>query len=143
MPSLQPHPHHQWSRRGATRNHAVAYSCGIDPERQLRSLYASFNARDIDGVLAATSKDVDWPNAWEGGRVRGRRAVRDYWTRQWVEIDPHVEPISIATRPDGRVAVQVHQIVRSQDGEVLSENDVAHLYEMNDGLVTKMTVEVL
>jgi hypothetical protein len=23
--------------------------------------------------------EVDWPNAWEGGRVVGHAAVRDYW----------------------------------------------------------------
>jgi hypothetical protein len=115
----------------------------INFERQLRSLYASFNARDIDGVLAATSEDVDWPNAWEGGRVRGRRAVREYWTRQWAEIDPRVEPVSVVSRPDGRVAVHVHQIVRDLGGDVLGESDLAHVYEMKDGLVIRMTVEEL
>jgi uncharacterized protein YbjT (DUF2867 family) len=38
-------------------------------EQRLPDLYASFNARDVDAVLAATAADVDWPNAWEGGRV--------------------------------------------------------------------------
>jgi hypothetical protein len=126
-----------------TRNPIVAYIRGINFERQLRSLYASFNARDIDGVLAGTSEDVDWPNAWEGGRVRGRRAVREYWTRQWAEIDPRVEPVSIVSRPDGRVAVHVHQIVRNLGGDVLRESDLAHVYEIKDGLVKRMTVEEL
>ena len=57
-------------------------------EQTLRSLYQAFNKRDIDAVLAAMSEDVDWPNAWEGGRVHGKQAVRAYWTRQWQEIDP-------------------------------------------------------
>ena len=48
--------------------------------------------------------DVDWPNAWEGGRGVGHAAVRDYWTRQWAAIDPTVEPVSVATRADGSVA---------------------------------------
>src|SRR5205085_3557006 len=39
---------------------------------------AAFNAREIAAVLGAMTEDVDWPNAWEGGRLRGKEAVRDY-----------------------------------------------------------------
>ena len=63
-------------------------------EQLIRDLYASFNARDIEAVLAHLHPDVDWPNAWENGRLRGHAAVRDYWTRQFAAIDGHVEPIS-------------------------------------------------
>jgi hypothetical protein len=50
-------------------------------ERELLTrAYAAFNARNIDAVLAAMHPDVDWPNGWEGGRVRGHPQVRDYWT---------------------------------------------------------------
>jgi hypothetical protein len=115
----------------------------VDAEQRLRALYADFNARDVDAVLAATTEDVDWPNAWEGGRVHGREAVRGYWTRQWAEIDPRVEPTSITTRPDGRIAVQVHQVVRNLAGELLAENDVVHVYTMRDGLISEMTVEAV
>jgi hypothetical protein len=113
----------------------------MDLEQRIRGLYVSFNARDIDAVLAATTEDVDWPNAWEGGRVTGKEAVRDYWRRQWSEIDPTVEVSSIAVRPDGLVAVEVRQTVRDLDGKLVSEGDVVHLYEMRDGLVARMTVE--
>ena len=49
-------------------------------EPLLRSAYAAFNARDIDAAVELMHPDVDWPNAWRGGRVVGRAAVRDYWT---------------------------------------------------------------
>jgi hypothetical protein len=68
-------------------------------------------------VLAALAEDVKWPNAWEGGRLHGCEVVRDYWTRQWSQMDPSVSVIQITVRPDGRVAVEVHQIVRSVGGE--------------------------
>jgi ketosteroid isomerase-like protein len=42
-----------------------------------QGLYAAFNRRDADAVLAMMSDDVDWPNAWKGGRVVGIAAVRD------------------------------------------------------------------
>jgi hypothetical protein len=37
----------------------------------LAALYEAFNARRIDAVLEHLSDDVDWANAWEGGRLRG------------------------------------------------------------------------
>jgi hypothetical protein len=51
------------------------------PQREelLRSPYQAFNTRDIDSALAAMAPDVDWANGWEGGRVVGHDAVRDYW----------------------------------------------------------------
>ncbi len=113
----------------------------MDDAERLQTLYAAFNARDADGVLAATTEDIDWPNAWEGGRLRGQDAVRSYWTRQWAEIDPRVEPAAITTLPDGRVAVDVHQVVRSLGGEVMSDTHVLHVYEMRDGVIARMDVE--
>lgn len=104
-------------------------------------LYEAFNRRDADGVLAMMSADVDWPNAWKGGRLVGREAVRDYWTAQWAEIDPHVEPISVTERPDGSIAVTVRQIVRSRDAQLLSDDQVLHVYRMAAGLIVRMDVE--
>jgi ketosteroid isomerase-like protein len=68
-------------------------------------LYADFNARDIDALLARMTPDVDWPNGWEGGREHGPEAVRAYWERQFREIDPHVEPVGVDERPDGTVVL--------------------------------------
>ena len=113
----------------------------MDHEQRLRDLYAAFNARDIDAVLASMTADVDWPNAWEGGRLRGTDAVRDYWTRQWAEIDPRVEPTGFATQPDGRVAVAVDQTVRNRAGELLGAGPVRHVYTFAGGLVARMDVE--
>ncbi|WCB93960.1 hypothetical protein DSM104299_02687 [Baekduia alba] len=112
-------------------------------EDLLRTIYAAFNARDIDAVLAALAPDVDWPNAWEGGRVAGHEGVRGYWTRQWAAIDPSVEPAGFTGRPDGRLAVDVAQVARSLDGELLGEGRVVHVYAFDDatGLVTRMDVE--
>lgn len=110
-------------------------------ERQLESMYAAFNARDIDAVLAAMTDDVDWPNAWEGGRLHGKEAVRSYWTRQWAEIDPRVEPVSFSRRPSGAVAVDVQQVVRTPDGVLVNESLVVHVYSFRGGLVAHMDVE--
>src|SRR5512147_1124945 len=85
----------------------------------ISDLYDAFNARDIDAAMEHIAPGVDWPNGWEGGRLHGRAAVRDYWTRQWVAINPRVEPLEITDAADGKVHVRVDQLVRSLDGAVL------------------------
>ena len=104
-------------------------------------MYAAFNTRDIDRLLEQMTADVDWPNAWEGGRVHGREEVRDYWTRQWSVINPSVEPVAFNVRSDGRVAVEVDQVVRGSDGAVLAKGRVVHVYTLRDGLIARMDVE--
>lgn len=110
-------------------------------EERIRVLYAAFNARAIDEALAALTADVDWPNGWEGGRIAGREAVRDYWLRQWLEIDGRVEPVEITRGEDGRWTVLVHQVVRSPDGALLAEEHVHHVYAFRDELVERMDIE--
>jgi ketosteroid isomerase-like protein len=114
---------------------------GMDHEEALlRDVYAAFNARDVEAVLAVLHPDVDWPNAWEGGRVIGRDAVRDYWRRQFEQIDGRVEPRAFDDAGDGRIAVTVHQVVRALDGSLLADREVTHVYSWRDGLVVRMDV---
>jgi len=108
-------------------------------EQLIRDLYASFNARDIEAVIAHLDPDVDWPNAWEGGRLKGHDAVREYWTRQFAAIDGRVEPIAIVE--DGDTAtVTVHQTVRDLDGQLQDDRKVTHTYTFRDERIVKMDV---
>jgi hypothetical protein len=111
-----------------------------DDRRRLERAYTAFNARDIDGALASMHADVEWPNGWEGGVLRGHDAVRDYWTRQWAEIDPTVDPVAFRTAADGRVVVEVRQIVRDRTGLLLADQVVEHVYRFEDGLVRSMEI---
>jgi len=94
--------------------------------------------RDIDGALAQMSEDVSWPKASEGGKVVGKEEIRAYWTRQWSEFDPHVEPLAITEEDGGRVRVTVHQRVKNLQGEVLSDSEVLHVFTVNNGLIAAM-----
>jgi ketosteroid isomerase-like protein len=105
----------------------------------LRRAYAAFNARDIDRALAVMHPDVDWPNGMEGGRELGHDAVRDYWTRQFGLIDSHVEPESFED-VDGKIVVEVHQVVRDVNGALLSDQQVEHVYTLRDGLIARMDI---
>lgn len=112
----------------------------MTPEQRLAATYAAFNARDIDEVLVQMTADVDWPNAWEGGRVVGHDSVREYWTRQWAQIDPEVQPKSFRRLPDGRIEVTVHQVVRALDGSMLSDDMVLHTFAFRGEQVARMDV---
>ena len=91
-------------------------------------------------MIAVLHPDVDWPNAWEGGRVRGHAAVRSYWARQFEAIDGRVDPQSFALAPNGRVVVDVHQVVRDRTGAIIADSMVQHVYRLRDGLIDHMEV---
>ena len=109
-----------------------------DAEETLRSAYNAFNARDIDAAVELMHTDVDWPNAWEGGRVLGRDAVREYWIRQFEAISSQVEPEGFTEEPDGSITVDVHAVVGT--GELLSDSRIRHRYRLEGGLITRMDV---
>ena len=111
-------------------------------ERELLAgAYRDFNARRIDAVLDRLDPAVEWANGMEGGHVYGREAVRDYWTRQWKALDPHVEPLRIERDATGRLIVEVHQVVRNLDGTILVDTIVHHVYRIDSGLIQRMDIQ--
>ena len=106
----------------------------------LRAAYAAFNARDMDAAIATMAPDVAWPKAFKGGFARGYQEVRTYWTEQWSEIDPHVEPASFRPDSAGRILVEVHQVVRDLAGAVVADGHVGHHFTIESGLIRAMEV---
>jgi ketosteroid isomerase-like protein len=129
---------------GAARLAHVApryVDCMAQAELVLRSAYRAFNARDIEAAIQLMHPEVDWPNAWEGGRVVGRAAVRDYWNRQFGAISSEVEPEGFTEEADGSITVDVRQVVHDAGtGELISDSRVRHRYRLADGLVVRMDV---
>ncbi len=111
-----------------------------DDVELLRRVYALFNGRDIESVLAAMHPDVVWANGMEGGHVHGRDEVRSYWKRQWAIIDPRVEPVEISPNGKGEVAVKVHQLVRDIEGNLLADRLVTHVFQMRNGLIQRFDI---
>ena len=110
-------------------------------ERELLTfVYDAFNRRDMEPILAVMHPEVDWPNGMEGGWVHGREEVRAYWTRQWSMLDPHVEPVRFSDDGDGRIAVDVHQVVRDSKRNLLLDRVVEHVYQMRDSLILRMDI---
>ena len=109
-----------------------------DTRSLIGQAYSAFNKRDIDSALALMTEDVSWPKAFEGGKVIGKEEVRAYWTRQWGEFDPHVEPLAMTEKDGGKIRVRVHQLVKSLQGDVLSDSEVLHVFTVKNGLIAAM-----
>jgi ketosteroid isomerase-like protein len=112
----------------------------MNAEDLIQKAYAAFNARDIETALSVMHPQVEWPNGMEGGTVYGHSGVRDYWTRQWGLIDPSVTPTRFTALEDGRTLVDVHQVVRDLDGNLLKDAMIQHLYFFEDGFVKSMEI---
>lgn len=114
------------------------------PETELlRAAYAAFNARDIDAALALMTPDVEWPRAFKGGFVHGPEEIRAYWTEQWGEVSPYVEPVAFHRENAGQILVVVHQVVRDLAGAVLADEFVGHRFTVENGLIRQMEVSSL
>ena len=109
-------------------------------ENILKQTYQHFNDRDIDATLAMMHPEVDWPNGMEGGIEHGHEAVRNYWTRQWKILDPHVDPIQY-NNEDERINVTVHQVVHDIEGNLLVDQIIHHVYTFEDGLIKAMEIQ--
>jgi hypothetical protein len=107
----------------------------------LAQAYSAFNNRDIEGALALMSENVSWPKASEGGRAIGKEEIRAYWTRQWQDFDPHVEPLDFIDQEGGVSEVKVHQLVKSIGGEILFDGEVWHVYTITNGLIERMDIK--
>ena len=107
----------------------------------IKKAYAAFNARDIDTALSTMHPDVQWPKAFEGGYVKGHDEIRKYWTRQWAEINPKVEPVGFNEKQDGTLEIAVHQTVKDLKGNLLFDGSVKHIYTLQDGLLRRMDIE--
>ena len=116
----------------------------MDEERKtLEGAYRDFNARRIEAVIARMHPEVEWANGMEGGHVHGHDEVRAYWTRQFGIFNPNVDPVSIEPDDQGRWVVEVHQVVRDLQSNLLLDTTVYHTYQFRDGLIVRMDISKL
>lgn len=104
--------------------------------------YLAFNSRDIDTALSTFHPNVQWPKAFEGGYVDGHNEIREYWTRQWTEINGIVEPINIVKRENQSYEVTVHQLVKDLEGKILFDGEIKHIFTVQDDLLVRMDIEL-
>lgn len=112
-------------------------------EELIQKAYSAFNDRDIDKALSTMQPKVQWSKAWEGGYIIGHDEIKQYWTRQWNEINPNVEPIGFNERQNGSLEVKVHQRVKDLQGNSMFDGTVRHIYTFEDGLIKTMDIELV
>jgi len=112
-------------------------------ENTIKKAYNAFNDRNIDNALATMQPNVQWSKAWEGGYINGHDEIKQYWTRQWTEINPKVEPVGFNDRENGSLEVKVHQNVKDLQGGLVFDGLVKHIYTFEDGLIKTMDIELV
>jgi hypothetical protein len=112
-------------------------------KQTIEKAYTSFNDRNIDDALSTMQSDVQWSKAWEGGYISGHSEIKEYWTRQWSEINPKVEPVGFDERENGSLEVKVHQNVKDLQGNLMFDGLVKHVYTFEDGLIKTMDIELV
>ena len=109
----------------------------------IEKAYSSFNNRNIDNALSTMQNDIRWSKAWEGGYISGHDEIKQYWTRQWTEINPKVDPVGFSERENGSVEVKVHQNVKDLQGNQIFDGMVKHVYTFENGLIKTMDIELM
>lgn len=109
----------------------------------IKKAYTAFNERNIDNALSTMQEDVQWSKAWEGGYISGHNEIKEYWTRQWAEINPNVNPVGFNKRANGSLEVEVHQNVKDLKGNLLFDGIVKHIYTFESGLIKTMDIELV
>jgi hypothetical protein len=109
-------------------------------ESFIAKAYAAFNERRLDDALALMTEDVDWPKTTESGRAIGKEAVRAYWTRQWSEMDPNVEPLEVTQNAAGQIEVKVRLCVKDLQGNLIAGQNVVQIFTMKNGLIERLDI---
>jgi len=114
-----------------------------DAHALLTKVYEAYNRHDFADFSTFLTPDVDWPNQLQGGRVIGPDAVNAQWreTAQTIVVD--LAPVTFAVAPDGRIAVDVNQIVRNLNGQIWSDSCVRHLFTLDGDRIARLDVEPL
>lgn len=111
-----------------------------DAEALLTKLFAAYNRRDFATFSAGLHDGVDWPDQLRGGRLKGRAALEAYWGVIDQAIQVEVTPIAFALEQDGRIRVELIQVVRGLTGSLWTDIQVRQYYTLRDGLVWRMDV---
>ncbi len=107
----------------------------------LDRFYDAYQRQDLPAILDLVDNQINWPDAWEGGRVVGRRAFTDYMRRQFNAVHPLIVATHFEDLPDGKVRVEVHQSIEDREGNILVETEVSHIFTFVDHLIVRVDHE--
>lgn len=113
----------------------------LENQSLIEHAYSAFNDRRIDSILRVMHPEIKWSRAWEGDYAYGHEEVSAYWQRQWKEINPKVTPVGFLARENGTLEVEVDQLVKDLEGNILFDGKVKHIYVIKEGLLEQMDIE--
>ena len=121
---------------------ATADERAMEREAMITTLYYAFNARDVDTLLGTMHREITWPNGIEGGTVWGRDAVREYWERLWLMLDPKVRAMGFTHDADSdTVTVAVSQgDAQHPPARCKLERVLHHVFSFTDGRIARLEI---
>jgi len=113
----------------------------VDPSNRIATLRMGFellDRRDLDGLLALTTPDVEWPNVLDNSVLRGRKQLRAYWESLWKLAVPRVVPRDFVEEGD-HVVVAAEIEVFGPDGKSLAPPSIGiHRFTFQGNLVARL-----
>ncbi len=106
----------------------------------LTKAYEAYNARDPVALGALLHEDVEWPDSLEGGFLKGRATVVDYFARQFDLMQLDARQVTVRQEPPARIVLDIQYAVRSREGQLWSDTRAVLAYDFADGLIRRMTI---
>lgn len=106
----------------------------------LAKAYEAYNARDHAALGALLHEDAEWPDSLEGGWLRGRAAIVDYFARQFDLMQLDARQVTVREEPPTRIVLDIQYAVRSREGQLWSDTRAVLAYDFADGLIRRLTV---
>lgn len=103
-------------------------------------LYDANQRRDLEAFRALVAPQLEWPDVTRGGVLTSPEAVGDYWAYNDSIIRVEITPVEIHVTEDGRIVVDVNQVVWNRSGKLWSDLCVRHCYTLRDGLFWRMDI---
>lgn len=103
-------------------------------------LYDANQRRDLEAFRALVAPQLEWPDVTRGGVLTSPEAVADYWAYNDSIIRVEITPVEIHVAEDGRIVVDVNQVVWNRAGKLWSDLCVRHCYTLRDGLFWRMDI---
>jgi hypothetical protein len=102
------------------------------------AFYSAINDTELGRALLFLDPRVDWPNTIEGGRLRGRDAVRAYWRRLPAVLIPRIEVIGWQGAGDSTVVAELRQVYRDPAGVEIAHQHTRQAFRLEDRLIVRM-----
>ena len=114
------------------------------PTEVVQQVYAAFGRRDIPGILATLTDDVDWhfhasPSTGipYGGKFTGKNAVEGWFTTLAQNDDiQQFEPRDFLEGPDHVTVLGWERVKPRPDGNVF-DTEWVHVFTVKDGKISR------